>query len=224
MKLNSQSIASRAAFVIALIISMPGMLAAQGTLYVSSLGTPQGQDAINDTEWIGQEIETGNNPGGYTLNSVEVQMAASTGSPAGFALSLFSVASGAPSQLLGGLSGSANPASAGAYMYNASGITLAPSTEYYFVESATSSLEQGSFEWDFVSGVPVAMDGWQNMAAAISGDQGADWSIAGRSAFQVAIYATPVPEPSPWILGALGGGILLWVRMRRTKPNGHGIF
>ena len=218
MKKNSSIRLSQVSIFTSLIILTPGLLQGQGTLVDSNLGTASGSDQVNYTQWIAQSFETGNNPQGYTLNSVEVQMAAATGSPSGFTLAIFSAADqtsqSVPALLIGNLTGSFDPTTAGVYSYDASGVNLAPSTEYFLVESATTTSSQGSFGWDFVVG--GGPTGWQNISPAFSSDQGNDWSPSSRFAFQMAIYATPVPEPSPWILLAWGGGILLWVRSRRA--------
>src|SRR5271170_5037429 len=83
---------------------------AQGTLYDSNLGDYFSTVPTDSSYWAAQGIETGNNAGGYLLDSAQVEMAAASGNPSGFTLSLFSAVNGVPLQSLGVLSGSANPA------------------------------------------------------------------------------------------------------------------
>lgn len=110
-------------------------------------------------------------------------MAAATGSPGGFALSLFSAQNVLLGRSLGVLTGSVNLVSAGVYSFDASALnfTLAPSTEYFLVESSTSSSSQGSYEWGIVLGYPGGTVGWQTADPALSSDQGNDWSLGSRS-------------------------------------------
>ena len=69
-------------------IMAAGLLAAptahsQGTVYISSLGQPSsGSLAVASDSWQADMFETGNNPGGYALDSIELDMTPATGDPA----------------------------------------------------------------------------------------------------------------------------------------------
>ena len=222
MKLNFPLFASRRLAFASLIVLIPKLLNAQGTVYISNLGTLGGGGGnINATSWVALGIETGGNSQGYVLDSVEVHMAAATGSPSGFTLSLFSTASGLPSQSLGVLTGSANPASSGVYTYDASALnlTLAPSTEYFVVENATSLPSQGSYEWGITGGGTTTVGGWQDVSTEFSNDQGNDWSPLFRTPLQIAVTATAVPESSTWVLFLIGGGFAFYFHARKQPKQ-----
>ncbi len=100
------------------------MAQAQGTLYVSNLSqTPTGSASIGNDARIAQSIVTGTNPGGYSLNSIQLLMDTASGSPNGFTVSIYSSLNGLPYQNLGNLVGSI-PSSGGVFAYTASGLEL----------------------------------------------------------------------------------------------------
>ena len=102
---------------------------AQGTLYVSNLGqTSTGSESIGNDSWLAQIFRTGTKSGGYVLNSVQLLMDATSGSPGGFSVSIYSSLN--PANKLGNLSGS-DPSTGGVFTYTASDLILSPST-YYF--------------------------------------------------------------------------------------------
>jgi hypothetical protein len=193
---------------------------AQGTLYDSNLGGYISTVAADSSDWSAQGFETGSTIAGYVLDSIQVQMAAANGNPSGFTLSLFSALNGLPFQSLGVLSGSVNPANAGVYSYDASALnlTLATSTPYFLVESATSPSSQGSYEWDITRGSANGLYGWQNLPPEFTSDSGSDWNQGVRTMFDMAIYATAVPEPPQWALLLFSGAALVlnrrWVYSR----------
>src|SRR5664280_720145 len=79
------------ATVLAADLFASSFVQAQGTLYVSNLGqTPTGSAAIGSDAWVAQTVFTGTNPGGYMLNSVHLLMNAASGTPSGFAVSIYS--------------------------------------------------------------------------------------------------------------------------------------
>lgn len=178
---------------------------AQGTLYYSDLTNPSvdGAAPVDNSSYLGQVFETGNNPLGYDLNYIQLAIADALGSPAGFTVSLYSQNNFAPGQFLAALTGSSNPSTAGFYFYTAPGIYLAPSTEYCIVVAASTPYPAGTYYWNngFAAG---GIDGWQNVASANSSD-GVSWSENSRDYFESAIYATAVPEPSVWILLPFSG-------------------
>lgn len=219
MKPSSPILALRPLIFALLVVLIPKQLNAQGTVFDSNLGPSAGSIPIDGSVWLGQQFQTGNNPGGYVLDSIQVQMAAASGTPSGFTLSFFSALNGVPSQYLGVLTGSANPATADLYSYDASALnlTLAPSCDYFVVESAANPSSQGSYEWDAAAHDTGGEDGWQDLSLAFSNDQGNDWTRTGRTAYEMAITATAIPEPSTWVLCLLGGGVFAIAPKRKAN-------
>src|ERR1035438_2686544 len=82
---------------IELLASQTGF--SQGTVYISSLGQPSsGSLAVGSDSWQADMFETGNNPGGYALDSIELDMTTATGDSSGFTVQLYTmVVSAAPS-------------------------------------------------------------------------------------------------------------------------------
>jgi len=190
---------------------------AQGTLYYSGSGSPvNGETPVDSTSFAGQVFETGNNPGGYELNSVQLPMGDASGSPAGFSLSLYTQGNSAPSQYLGTLTGSSNPSAAEIYSYTTTGIYLAPSTEYCFVASAATPYPNGVFYWVDLTGAEFSIDGWKNLGEARSSN-GINWTEDGRVAFASDIYATAVPEPSIRLLLSFEGIVIMFSKMRKNQ-------
>ena len=197
------------------------MTQGQGTLYVSNLGQGAiGSPAIGSDKWEAQFIETGNNSGGYLLNSIQLLMNASSGSPSGFTVSIYSDVNNTPSSDLENLSGSSNPSSGGLYTYTASGLLLSPSTQYFIVAIGATSMAQGAYTWDNTFGSPAGINQWAIQEGIYSLDNGLDWTVYGRNiTFQSAIYATAVPEPSTWVLGLLGGGFAFYLHARKQPKQ-----
>jgi hypothetical protein len=222
MKPKTRTSITRGLLFVALILFLPTLLNAQGTLYVSSIqsmGRFGGMDVGNDA-WIAEQIESGNNSSGYVLNSVELAIGGAGPEAGGLSLSVYSDVNNLPSTDLGNLTGPSDP-TGGFYTYSASGLMLSPSTEYFIVAIAATS----SFEWvegnsSSVTGTDQWTIGGGNL---VSANQGLTWtSFDSGFDMQMAIYATPVPEPPPWILGTLGGGIALCIRVcaKRRKLAG----
>jgi len=192
-------------------------LKAQGTLIASNLGlTPTGNAAIGSDSWIAQAFRT---PGGYTLDSVQLQMNPAFGIPVGFSISIFS-SSGAdtpPLQNLGSLAGP-DPTAGGIFTYSAPSSIFLPAGTCYVVVTSTSPIADGSYNWSAVSfpnynGIGMAIDDSYYKSA-----NGLNWTETIRQGvFQMAIYATPIPEPSALSLIFLGSGVLIFVRTRSKK-------
>ena len=162
-----------------------GLLAAptahsQGTVYISSLGQPSsGSLAVASDSWQADMFETGNNPGGYALDSIELDMTPATGDPSGYTVQLYSMVVSAaplPGSSLGTLTGSTDPVSAGQYTYTASGLTLSPSTDYFIVLTAGTSVANGAFAWSTEdTASPVLSGDWPIGDYVRSSSDGLSW-------------------------------------------------
>jgi hypothetical protein len=194
---------------------------AQGTLYVSNLGQTQtGSSPIASDAWIAQLIITGTNSGGYVLNSVQLLMDPSSGSPGGFTVSIYSSLSGVPNNSLGAFSG-ADPVAGGILTYTSSGYALSPDTPYFIVLTASTPAAEGAYDWSANNLREITgNDMWQIIDTYWSSSDGASWTDHIRSnAFQLALYATPAPEPGALGLLALGGmviGLKRWNEKKRS--------
>lgn len=175
---------------------------------------------IAQDSWVAVTFTTGTNPNGYSLDSIQLSMGESTGSPDGFNLSLYAVVPGGTigspdfDRNLGDLSGS-DPLSEGVFSYSAFGLTLAPSTSYFVVATSSTSAEIGAFQWNVPSsGAYDSIEDWTMVGARLESDNGADWSTV-RGLLQYGVSATAIPEPSTLVL--LGcGALFAAIRLRRA--------
>jgi len=196
-----------------------------GDLWVSNLDQfPIGSAAVGSDFWIAQsfyiDISDSNQ---YALDAVQLLMNPATGSPNGFAVSIFSAPSDdSPRDYLGSLAGSAAPVAGGLYTYTASGITI-PGTGFYFVLVTSSTpTNQGAFNWS-ASDSFTHNGSWYINSAYYTSSDGLNWQKHIRDeVFQMAIHATIVPEPATgWLLGV---GLLSLSLCRRRLAPGFWIF
>jgi hypothetical protein len=200
---------------------------AQGTMYFSSLSpNTTGNIPIGSDSWPAAGFITGINAEGYLLDSIQLAVINATGNPNGFTVMLYDSISDSsvhPGSSLCTLSGSANPSTADIYTYTpAADLFLPPSTSYFIVLTASTTIANGTYEWSQSSFPPSSSGGW---GAAINGvlsssNGASDWSFTPYSGIaQFAITASAIPEPSPsWFL-LFGSGVLFYVR-RRRQPTG----
>jgi hypothetical protein len=194
---------------------LPVMVPAQATLYVSNLGQAEtGSMAVGSDSRIAQRIITGTDSSGYILNSVQLLMDAASGSPSGFNVSIYSSLSGNPNSNLGNLVGS-DPSAGGIFTYTASGITLSPGAGYFVVATAETPVAQGAYDWSKGNQYADGSNLWEIYPEYFTSPDGSSWTGHGRqNAFQMAIYATAIPEPATLALAALGLAALSFRRRR----------
>jgi len=144
-------------------------------------------------------------------------MASPTGSPDGFAVMIYEEgASGEPSSEIGALSGT-DPTSGGIYTYSTGSISLLPATAYYIIVTSATPITTGAFEWEMTtSSGYTSMDGWRTGGIAYGdSSDGSNWNNSRGLAFQFAVSATAVPEPSVVSLVGLGGlALALYYRLQ----------
>jgi len=147
---------------------------------------------------------------GYTLNSVELCILPTLGNITNLVVSLYSDAAGTPGTALAPLALTAGPDALNNRLFACTALNLAPYSTYWVVAEATAAAgnKPSDFLW-FSSRTlgPVASD---------FGDSGTtawdDWTAdASGPGLSLVVYATPVPEPSPFpllLLGAIALGRL----------------
>ena len=192
---------------------------AQGATYLSNLEQASaGSFAVGSNSWLATDFYTGNNAGGYRLDSVELRMADATGNPSGFAAMLYSVApgggAGLPGSSIGTLNGSLAPTPAGIYTYTpVSTLMLSPSATFFIVLTAGTTVADGSYEWRVMNTPSYNPSGGWLASVTLSSMNGSWWTpLPTYPLFdfsQFAINATPVPEPGVLSLFALGGMFFL---------------
>ncbi len=210
--------------IIASVIGLmaPRITPAQGTItYLSGLGQPStGSVAVGSDSWLAVGFGTGNNAGGYVLNSVQLGMADASGSPSGFTVMLYTavgLAGLSPGSSLGTLSGSLNPVTSGIYTYTpASSLTLSTGTDYFIVLTAATAIANGAYWLSECAFPPSSSGNWGADNAVIQSSDGiSGWLPTPYLGIaQFAITATPVPEPGTFCLFGLGGLGFLWHRRR----------
>jgi hypothetical protein len=193
---------------------------AQGTVYLSNLNQPSTYfRPVGSNSWFAAEFETGNNPGGYTLNSIQLAMTNAAGNPSGFTVMIYngvSIPSGAgifrPGSSLGILDGTADPSTAGIYSYTGgSSLLLSPSTNYFIVVTAGTFFLMNAYKWSLADTSYYNSSGGFLEVSFYSSINGSSWNV--QDAYpQFAINATPVPEPTPSLLLLFGSGIFVYVR------------
>ena len=208
------------AFAVALLA--PQILQAQGTTYLSNLDQSSvGSLAVGSDSWVDGIFNTGLNPGGYVLDSIELDMANAVGNPGDLQVMIYAPSGGAfPVILLGTLNGSLDPVTAGIYTYTPDApITLLPNGPYNIVVTAGTAVADGAYEWSYAginsynpSGGGYTLPG--GLAGAWTSSNGSfPWTRNGGAFPQFAVNATEVPEPGVLSLFVLGGFLL--VRHRR---------
>jgi hypothetical protein len=204
---------------LALALCTLAKLGAQGTTYISNLSLdPVGNGTVADDAWLAQSFTTGNNPQGYTLNTVQAALSPASGSPIGFSVSLYSGKGAYPGSSLGVLNGPDDPLEGGVVDYSGSGLELLPATTYWIVLTADSPSAVGSYASRITSFFGhSATDGWWIHRYYAESYDGLGWSDSEVGLnLQFAVNATSVPEPSAFALVGLAG-ILFAGRVVRRR-------
>ncbi len=215
--------------VFAVALLAPQITQAQGTTtFLSNLGqTSTGSAYVGSDSWLAAGFYTGNNAGGYVLNSVQLEMLNATGNPTGFTVMIYTATgaespAGLPVSSLGTLTGSSDPATSGNYTYTApSSLSLSSESLYFIVVTAGTTVANGAYEWSYTSTTTdQSMNGWIASITFSSSTGSSSWvGLGGNPNYnfsQFALLATPVPEPGILGLFALGG---LLVGFQRWKAK-----
>jgi hypothetical protein len=211
-------------FIICVGLCNPRYAQSQGTLDLSSLGAIAATEPVGSDSWVAAAFRAGNNPGGYVLDSIELQMEAASGSPNGFSVEIYEQSSTDlpnPGSSLATLEGATSPESAGVYTYTftGSGITLTPDTEYFIVATAATASASGSFTWALENpplNYSIGSD-WTEGGVTLGSSDGLSWSEISGNDPQIALTATAVPEPETLYLLSLPGVLFFaWRRWRAS--------
>jgi PEP-CTERM motif len=219
-------------FACGVALLAPQIATAQGTItFLSNLSqTPAGSNPAGSDSWLAAGFLTGNNAGGYSLNSIQLGLTDASGNPSGFIVMLYSAAGHgnvSPGDSLGALNGSADPAIGGIYSYAPTVlVSLLPNTPYFIVLTDETSVANGAYEWSYAGAFSYnPSGGWQAPVGGIAVDNyessdGLNWTYLGGPP-QFAINATPTPEPGVIGLFALGGLLVAFRRRNKStaRPN-----
>jgi hypothetical protein len=198
----------------------PQITQAQGTIYLSNLGQPSaGSMAVGSNSWLAAGFQTGRNPGGYVLNSVQLGMVDASGNPSDFTVMIYGEHNGPPPPAiqpvssLGTLNGSTDPATGGIFTYTpASDLTLSPGI-YFIVLTAGTAVANGAYEWSLaVANSYNPSGGWSSLGGVWTSSDGSFWNVPIAGYPQFAINATPIPEPGVLSMFGLGGLFIAWLR------------
>ncbi len=153
------------------------------------------------------------------LDSVTLDMQVAGVTGGGFGVSIYGYSVTGPSGLLASLSGSSNPATAGAYTYtDGSSLTLAANTTYFVVASVPQTSPDKSYAWSNTeettetssSGWSIGNRSWYRENGGSSWTQ-LDFDATG----QMSIQASAIPEPGvmlPLPVLLASGLLLRWRR------------
>ncbi len=211
-----------------LVWSAPRVQAQGALTFVSSLDAPSaGTALVASDSWQAVPFFTGPNPGGYALDAVQLAMEPASGSPGDFTVEIYSQgltvvppSAAGPESSVGILAGPMDPSAGGSPTYTASGIILSPSTGYFVVVTSATEVANGAFAWSVENtAAPTTSGGWDAPAFYYcSSSNGLTWTISDGDP-QMAIMATDVPEPDPFVLLGLSGFLIFIGRRWRTKAQ-----
>ncbi|HEY3763393.1 MAG TPA: choice-of-anchor R domain-containing protein [Verrucomicrobiae bacterium] len=167
----------RCAIFLSFVLSAVGFsLRAQETTFFSNLAdTTSVSYQVASFEWFAEQFSTGNNPAGYILDTVGMDLGGG-GYGGGFQVSIYTDNGGNPGTLVQVLNGPDDPEATGVTNYTGSNLTLAPSTSYWVV--ATDS-NDGGYLWDMGNDYPTTVDGWSRGNSLSSSGAGQPWVYNG---------------------------------------------
>jgi len=179
--------------------------------------------AVGSDVWLAESFFTGTNLGGYDLTSVQLKTAPASGVPSGFSVAIYADDPKNfryPGNHLGSLAGP-DPEAGGIFTYTASGISLSPSTYYFVVLTAATSVTNGAHAWSFADvSSYTSSGGWFLGPYHHSSPDGSLWNRVAVPDFQFGVEAAAVPEPSVSVLAGFGLSCLaLWRRERRQAKK-----
>jgi hypothetical protein len=206
--------------IAAALLAMPLFLHAQGTTYFSTVGVSSaGHRSIASDSWVGAFFITGPASAGYSLQSIQLLMGSSSGSPAGLSVRLWDFQADRPIFTLSG----PDPTSAGLYTYTASDFIMPPGHVYWFVVRSETPAAAGTFTWlytyqsDPYSGFPYLH--WSGGGYQTSSD-GLNWTRTPAVNMQFAVNAIMVvPEPSAQSLLELGALLAAAPWLKRARGS-----
>ena len=192
------------------MVLAPQAAFSQGTIYLTSLDQPSvGSAAVASDAWQAELFTTGKNPGGYVLDSVQLEMTSASGAPDDFNVMLYTSVGGngaIPGNSLGTLGGSTDPSTGGLYTYTADSLELAPSTDYFIVVTAGTASSAGAYAWSLENtSSPNTSGGWDSTDVIFSSNNGSHWGYSYYNVPQFDLTATAIPEPETLYLLSLPG-------------------
>jgi len=201
--------------------ALPELARAQGAVYLSNLGeTTSGSVPVAGDAWIAASFFTGNAPGGYVVDAVQLLMAGALGNPGNIRVSIYSsTLFRAPDASLGSLAG-IDPGGSGSFMFSTSGLFLPPDKLHFVVVTSSSPLMLGQYNWSIANtNSYTGIEQWRTMQATWGSTDGLSW-FRNDDPFQFAISANRAPEPASPTLIVLGLAVAGFWRCRHMqKPR-----
>jgi hypothetical protein len=196
---------------------------ARGSLFLSNLGEQSlGVTAVGNDLWIGQPFNTGNNPGGWLIESVDLLMGDSEGQPDGFSITINGPSRFGPGPVLATLGGP-EPISAGVYNYTGTGVVLPRLTTRWLVLTSETGMSEGSYSWGVSETLSYeSSSGWTPGPYYDSSSDGLQWMRNTGSMLQFAIHGAPIPESTILALVGMSGLFVLARAVKRRLVGGGG--
>ena len=98
-----------------------------------------------------------------------------------------------------------DPAAGGTFTYSSAGLFLAPATVYFIMATSQTPVADGAYPWSYTSSFRTdTSSDWILTDFAFSSPDGVELTRMSTKYVQFGVTATEVPEPSSWLLVALG--------------------
>jgi len=171
---------------------------------------------VSPTNWNAQRF---NSDATNLVLTKAILNTSSSGSGGNVFLSVYSDNSGTPGASLATLYSGSDPGNVATF----SGLhaLLAPSTNYWLVLGGNSGAPS-TLGWGVTFSQTGLGSGFQNIAKNTT-NQGASWSAATGTPFQMQLTASPAPEPNSALLGLIAGGCLVFVLRRQNSLKATGV-